>query len=219
VAHLAPPAVPRSHPAERALGALLLVLGLSLAFLAYTALGHPGGRQTSTTLLHPLATPPAGIAGTAAAGAAQDAGSAQNGSAQNGSAQNGSAQPTGQAVPTRPGAAAAGTNQSGLAAPGSPAGTPLVVLDNTGRPDLARSASQRFSQGGWTVTETSTFEGDILSTAAYYDPATPGAQAAAEALQQQFPEIQRVRPKFVGLGPGPVIVVLTYDYSQELTTS
>lgn len=114
----------------------------------------------------------------------------------------------------------AGTNQSaGSAAPGSPAGTPLVVLDNTGRPDLARSASHRFTQGGWTVTETSTFEGDILSTAAYYDPGTPGARMAAEALQRQFPEIQRVRPKFVGLGSGPLIVVLTFDYSQELTTS
>jgi hypothetical protein len=178
------------------LGALLLVLGLSLALLAYTALGHPGGRQASSTLLHPLATPPAVVAGTAAAGAAQDAGSAQGATA-----------PAGQ-----PGTAPTATSAA-------PAGMPLVVLDNTGRPELARSASLRFAQGGWTVTETSTFEGDILSTAAYYDPATPGAQAAAEALQRQFPEIQRVRPKFVGLGTGPVIVVLTYDYSQELTTS
>ncbi len=86
-------------------------------------------------------------------------------------------------------------------------------------PNWPAAPAERFTQGGWTVTETSTFEGDILSTAAYYDPATPGAQAAAEALQRQFPEIQRVRPKFVGLGPGPVIVVLTYDYSQGLTTS
>jgi hypothetical protein len=200
------------------LGALLLVLGVSLAFLAYTALGHPGGRQASSTLLHPVATPPVGVAGTAAAGLPQDAGSAQNGAAQNGAAENSSAQNG--AAQLSPGTIGAGTNQStGLAVPGSPTGMPLVVLDNTGRPDLARSASQRFIQGGWTVTDTSTFEGDILSTAAYYDPGTPGARAAAETLRRQFPEIQRVRPKFVGLGSGPVIVVLTFDYSQELTTS
>jgi ABC-type transport system substrate-binding protein len=95
----------------------------------------------------------------------------------------------------------------------------LVVLDNTGRPELARAATDRFKQAGWTVTDTSTFDGDILSTAAYYDPSTAGAQAAAEALQAQFPEIQRVRPKFDGLGPGAIVVVLTYDYSDGQTTS
>jgi LytR cell envelope-related transcriptional attenuator len=187
------------------LGALLLVFGLALALLAYTALGHPGGRQASSTLLHPLATPPVGFAGTVAAGAPQDGGFAQDaGSAQDGgSTLNTTAQPG--AIPAQ---------TAGPATPGSATGTPLVVLDNTGRPDLARSAGQRFTQGGWTVTDTSTFTGDILSTAAYYDPAAPGAQTAAEALQHQFPEIQRVRPKFVGLGAGAVIVVLTYDYSQ-----
>jgi hypothetical protein len=181
------------------LGAVLLVFGLALALLAYTALGHPGGRQASSTLLHPLATPPVGSAGTVAAGAPHAGGSAEEaGSTANAAAQPG-AGPTQTAVPV---------------APGSATGTPLVVLDNTGRPDLARGASQRFTQGGWTVTDTSTFDGDILSTAAYYDPATPGAQTAAEALQHQFPEIQRVRPKFAGLGAGAVIVVLTYDYSR-----
>jgi hypothetical protein len=189
------------------LGALLLVLGLSLALLAYTALGRPGGRQAGSTLLHPLATPPVGVAGTVAAGAPR--GSAHNGTVQS-PTHDGTQPSTGSGTP-QPGA-----NQStGLVAPGSPTGVPLVVLDNTGRPDLTRSAGQHFTQGGWTVTGTSTFEGDILSTAAYYDPAIPGAQAAAEALQHQFPEIRRVRPKFAGLGPGPVIVVLTYDYSQH----
>jgi hypothetical protein len=121
-----------------------------------------------------------------------------------------------------PGATPTGTGSgqvTGLAAPGSPASTPLVVLDNTGRPEQARFATERFERGGWTVTDTSTFEGEILSTAAYYDPDVPGAQTAAEALQAQFPEIQRVRPKFAGLGSGPVFVILTYDYSQSQTIS
>jgi hypothetical protein len=185
VAHIAPsPALHR--PAERLLGALLLVAGLGLAFIAYIALGHPHGRQAG--LLRPLASAPSGAPGTAAAGQ----------------------RPAGRQNPVPAGYGAT---------PGSPAGTPLIVLDNTSRPALARTATALFQRAGWTVTETSTFDGDILSTAAYYDPAVTGAQAAAEALQLQFPVIQRVRPKFDGLPRGPVVVVLTYDYSQGQTTS
>jgi hypothetical protein len=71
----------------------------------------------------------------------------------------------------------------------------------------------RFRQGGWTVTSTGDFQGDILSTAAYYDPSVTGAQAAAEALQSQFPAIKRVKERFGGLPGGPIVVVLTNDYS------
>jgi hypothetical protein len=172
------------------LGALLLVLGLVLAFIAYAALGHPHGRQAG--LLRPLTSPPAGAPGTAAA-AESPAGAQRVG--------------------------AAGYGGTPGAGSGSQSRTPLIVLDNTGRPDLARGATELFEHAGWTVTETSTFDGDILSTAVYYDPETTDAQAAAEALQVQFPVIQRVRPKFDGLPPGPVVVVLTYDYSQGQTTS
>ena len=185
--HTAPrPALHR--PAERLLGALLLVVGLGLAFIAYVALGHPHGRQAG--LLRPLASAPAGAPGTAAAGQ----------------------RPAGQQTPAPAG-------YGGATDAGGPTTTPLIVLDNTGRPALARGATQLFQRAGWTVTDTSTFDGDILSTAVYYDPATKGARAAAEALQLQFPVIQRVRPKFDGLPRGPLVVVLTYDYSQGQTTS
>ena len=89
---------------------------------------------------------------------------------------------------------------------------PLIVLNN----DSATSASdaaQRFQAGGWTVSDTSTFSGDILNTAVYYDPNTPGAEAAATALQQQFPAIKRVKEKFEGLPSGPLVVILDSDYS------
>jgi hypothetical protein len=89
---------------------------------------------------------------------------------------------------------------------------PLIVLNNTSNTS-AGVAADRFSQAGWTVTDTSTFEGDILSTAAYYDPNVAGAQAAATELQQEFPAIHRVKPKFDGLPDGPIVVVLTSDYS------
>ncbi len=54
---------------------------------------------------------------------------------------------------------------------------------------------------------------DILSTCAYYDPSDPANEAAAQQLQQQFPEIKRVKERFAELPPGPIIVVLTTDYS------
>jgi len=168
---------------------MLLVAGLALAYLAVSALGAAGSRSAGATL-----------PSTAAQRLAPAAGFSDN---------SGST-PATQGTHSTPG---------GAAAPAATTGVALVVLDNTGRPDVARSATERFEQAGWTVTDTSTFDGDILSTAAYYDPSAAGAQAAAEALQTQFPQIQRVRPKFDGLGSGAVIVVLTYDYSRDQTTS
>lgn len=96
---------------------------------------------------------------------------------------------------------------------------PLVVLNNTTIGGLAAHASERFQAGGWTVTRFGDYTNNIASTCAYYDPSTPGAKAAAEALQRQFPTIKRVEPKFAPepgaqpLPPGPVVVVLTPDYS------
>jgi hypothetical protein len=90
---------------------------------------------------------------------------------------------------------------------------PLIVLNNTTTPNLARDAAQRFEAAGWKVTSyDENYRNDILSTAAYYDPSVAGAKAAATALQKQFPTIKRVVPKFAGLPSGPVVVVLTTDY-------
>jgi hypothetical protein len=88
-----------------------------------------------------------------------------------------------------------------------------VVLNNTSKTGLADTASARFTAGGWTVTSTGNLANDILSTCAYYDPNTANAQAAATALMAQFPAIKRVVAKFSGLPAGPIVVVLTNDYS------
>jgi hypothetical protein len=92
-------------------------------------------------------------------------------------------------------------------------GIPLVVLNNTTVQGLAEQAAARFEAGGWKVTSYGNYQNDILSTCAYFDPATPGARAAARALRAQFPTIKRVEPKFPQLPAGPVVVVLTPDYS------
>jgi hypothetical protein len=90
---------------------------------------------------------------------------------------------------------------------------PLVVLNNTTISHLAQQAAQRFESGGWTVTTYGNYQNDILSTCAYYDSTDPAAKAAAQALQAQYPTIKRVEPKFPQLPSGPVVVVLTPDYS------
>ena len=90
---------------------------------------------------------------------------------------------------------------------------PLVVLNNTKVTGLAALARTRFEAGGWTVTSTGNLVNNILSTCAYYDPGVTGSEASARALQAQFPAIKRVVAKFDGLSAGPIVVVLTSDYS------
>ena len=91
---------------------------------------------------------------------------------------------------------------------------PLVVLNNSGTPGLARGAAQRFESGGWTVSDFDNLPNqNIISTCAYYDPSVSNAKAAAEAVQRQYPTIKRVKEKFAELPAGPVVVVLTSDYS------
>jgi hypothetical protein len=90
---------------------------------------------------------------------------------------------------------------------------PLVVMNNTATTGLAAGARQRFEAAGWTVTSIGTMSNDIISTCAYYDPAQRGAKSAARALQRDFPTIKRVLPRFAELPEGPVVVVLTWDYS------
>jgi hypothetical protein len=90
---------------------------------------------------------------------------------------------------------------------------PLVVLNNTTISGLAAQAATRFEDGGWTVTSEGNLTNNIISTCAYYDPDVTGAEKAAKALQAQYPTIKRVEPKFDELPSGPVVVVLTPDYS------
>jgi hypothetical protein len=96
---------------------------------------------------------------------------------------------------------------------------PLIVVNNTTVTGLAAQAAQRFEAGGWTVTSVGNYQNSILSTCAYYDPSVSGAKAAATALQRQYPTIKRVEPRFAPspeaepLPSGPVVVVLTPDYS------
>ena len=124
------------------------------------------------------------------------------------------ARPTSSAKkPSRSSGPRNGDTKSSGTASGAAKDVPLIVLNNTTVTGLAQRAAQRFESGGWTVSHYANYQNDIVSTCAYYDPADPKAKAAAEALQAQYPTIKRVKPKFPELPSGPVVVVLTPDYS------
>ena len=89
----------------------------------------------------------------------------------------------------------------------------VIILNNTSDASRVTTAIQRLTAGGWTASDGGSFSGSIVSTAVYYDPSAAGAQTAATALQAQFPAIQRVKQKFDGLPSGPLILILTTDYS------
>lgn len=124
-----------------------------------------------------------------------------------------SAAPRSTAGRSTPAQASGSATPSGSSAAAGLKAVPLVVLNNTTTPGLASLAAQRFKAGGWTVSGTGNLTNDIASTCAYYEAGNTQAEAAAKALQIQFPTIKRVREKFSGLPAGPVVVVLTPDYS------
>jgi len=187
VAHTAPPTHTRRR-VELAFGVLLLLVGVSVAAIAVLALNHPAADQAAASVTRHTA------------GASSNPVSPSN--------------PVSSVTsPVSPASTPAASSSAD--ANGSVAGSgklPLIVLNNTSNTP-ASVAADRFQQAGWTVTDTSTFDGDILSTAAYYDPNVSGADAAAAELQREFPAIHRVKPKFDGLPDGPIVVVLTSDYS------
>jgi LytR cell envelope-related transcriptional attenuator len=174
----------RRHRRERVVGVGLGLVGLGVLVIAVIALRSPTGQDTTS-------------GGSSAAGSTTPHSTP--------------ARPSSSAsTPARPKTSASRPTRS------STAGTvrlPLVVLNNTTVTDLAQAAKARFEAGGWTVTSVGNMTNNIISTCAYYDPAQTGALAAARALQAQFPTIKRVVPKFPQLPPGPIVVVLTPDYS------
>jgi hypothetical protein len=95
-----------------------------------------------------------------------------------------------------------------VAAPAVPR-LPLTVLNNSRRTGLADRAASRFAGGGWPVTLTGNFTGQIPETTVYY---APGQQASALLLQRTFPGLTRVRPRFDGLPGSGLTVVLTRAY-------
>jgi hypothetical protein len=182
----------RRRQRERIAGTIVVLLGVAVAVVAVIALRQPNGHV--------------------AAAQSQQSGSPSN------VAENSSGRPASGSKASR--STGSTTSRTGNSLSGtSVKDVPLIVLNNTTIPRLAAQAAQQFEAGGWTVTKYDNYTNAIASTCAYYDPSYPGAKAAAEALRRQYPTIKRVEPRFApdpGAEPlpdGPVVVVLTPDYS------
>jgi hypothetical protein len=191
----------RRQQRERLAGIALAVLGVAVLIIALFALREPNGHVDSparTTGAAKNTTP----SQQPASGARSDSQRASSSALSSASA---SASSSSASAPT-----------ASNSAPDAVKQVPLVVYNDTTTQGLAHDAAQRFENGGWTVTRYENLPAgitDIISTCAYYDPADPTAKPAAEALRRQYPTIRRVKPKFPELLSGPVVVVLTPDYS------
>jgi hypothetical protein len=184
--HLAP-LPPWRRRAQRIIGSLLAALGVVVLVIAIIALRQPNGHQAA---LHTSAVAQSSSIAPSTASAA----------------------PTSTAPASSSSAPASSTPASSTSS-ASLQSVPLIVLNSTNKTGLADTAAGRFKAGGWTVSSTGNLVNNIISTCAYYDPNVPNAQAAATALRAQFPAIKRVVAKFDGLPAGPIVVVLTSDYS------
>ena len=180
------PTPPNRRRFDRVGGSVLAVIGVVVAVVAVVALQHPNGRQAKPVSLK---TSTSTVTATATKTTTK------------------TPPPSRPTSPTAPPSSAAGSSTSS----GHP--IPLAVLNTTSINGLADTAKQQFEAGGWTVTSTGNYTNDILSTCAYYDPSDPANQQQAEQLQQQFPSIKRVKERFPELPAGPIVVVLTSDYS------
>jgi hypothetical protein len=190
---------------EQIIGVLLAVLGLVVLIVAVIALHHPKGHEATSAPTTPAA---------ASSPASSPAASSKSSSATTSKPATGSASTSATGTVTRSAVVPPVTSSSASSASSSGvARLPLVVLNNTDQTGLADTAKARFVAGGWTVTSTGNLVNSIISTCAYYDPDVTGAKAAAQALQAQFPAIKRTAVKFAELPAGPVVVVLTPDYS------
>jgi hypothetical protein len=115
-----------------------------------------------------------------------------------------------------PGAAAAdGAGGDGTGSDGSagssvvPADAKVVVLNATSRRGLAARFQQSLRAKGWNVVAVGNFRGNIPATTVYYPEEQ---QAAAEALDRQFGEVNRVRPAFAGISRTRLTVILAGDF-------
>jgi hypothetical protein len=185
----------RRRRREQLAGALIAVLGVAVLVVAIVALRNPKRPAAAPGTITQRTSASAGArSGTAPKRSRSGHRSASTAPSHTRSSQSTSSTPT-------------GSRSSFVGA------LPLIVLNDTTITGLAARAAQRFESGGWTVSLLGNLQNDILSTAAYYDPTVPNAKRTARALQRQYPTIKRVVPRFSQLPSGPIVVVLTPDYS------
>jgi hypothetical protein len=99
-------------------------------------------------------------------------------------------------------------------APPAPPRAPLTVLNNSTIHNLGEQVAASIRTKGWQIAQTGNFAGRIPVTTVYYDPGNAAEQRAAQQLAKEFPQVERVFPRYEGLPPTPpgIVLVITKDW-------
>ena len=92
--------------------------------------------------------------------------------------------------------------------PVPPARAPVTVLNNSTVSGLGERVAGQVEAKGWAVPVVGNFAGRIPATTVYYTPGNSAEERAARALAADFPQIDRVYPRYDGLPPTPPGLVL-----------
>jgi LytR cell envelope-related transcriptional attenuator len=100
------------------------------------------------------------------------------------------------------------------APPPAPPRAPLTVLNNSTIHNLGEQVAASIRTKGWQIAQTGNFAGRIPVTTVYYDPGNAAELRAARQLAKEFPQVERVFPRYAGLPPTPpgIVLVVTRDW-------
>ena len=189
----------------RMLGALLAVAGVALLVVGLVTLrgrpgddGRPGAAATSQP---PSPTPsPSAPSATATATATANPSPSPGGPA---------ASPT-----TSPPPAPTTAPQPTAAPPPAQPRAPVTVLNNSTVAGLGQQVADDVRRKGWRVASIGNFAGRIPVSTIYFTPGNTAQERAARQFAADFPEVQRVFPRYAGLPPTPtgIVLVVTRDW-------
>jgi len=83
------------------------------------------------------------------------------------------------------------------------------VLNNSRRTGLASDVAAQLRAKGWPIAKVGNYRGRIAMTTVYY---APGQLPQARELAREFPQIERVEPRFDGLPGQGLTLVVTRDW-------
>lgn len=93
---------------------------------------------------------------------------------------------------------------------------PIGVLNATDIDGLEDEAEDLFTEGGWEVPATATYDGTVDVTTVFYPD---GMEDAAQALMDQFPEVMQLEPTIEGINDTRLVVILGDDFAETAGSS
>lgn len=193
---------PATPLGARLFGAALAVLGVTLLVVGLVTLRgkHPDGARPGAA-----ASPSASVSGPPSTSA--------SGGPTGGPTTTAGSSPSGTPSASGPASTSATAGPTSARPPASPR-APLTVLNNSRIRGLGDRVAGQVGERGWTIALVGNFAGRIPVTTVYFTPGDAAGQRAAQELAAEFPGVQRVFPRYVGLPPTPagIVLVVTRDW-------